>query len=211
MITNKPPTIYAILNSIVNYGKPVDELKKINELAKYGRTTIFDFSYPLSTKVSKEDFEVMILNHFMTRRIGYDTVTAFKLFLSTKLNEIMPLYNKLFDALDGWDIFNDGEIVTRSRTDESSSEMSNYNVNDNRFSNMPEGKLDNVRDASYVTEYGYNQTNSNGSGTSNATTSETTTRTPADKIRIYKEFIQSRNSIYTMIFDELESLFYLLV
>ena len=110
---NKPPTIYAILNSIVNFGK--SEKEKIKDLAKYGRSTIFDFSYPLSTKVNKEEFECMILNHFLMRRIGLETVTAFKIQLNVKLNEIMPLYNKLFDLLYDNDLL--GEITKRQGTD----------------------------------------------------------------------------------------------
>ena len=111
----KPPTIYSILESIVNYG--TDDKTKIKDLAKVGRTKIFDFDYPLSDKISKEEFECMILNHYLTRRIGFDTPTLFKIQLNVKLNEIMPMYNKMFDSIDGWDIFKDGEKTTRYGTD----------------------------------------------------------------------------------------------
>ena len=40
---DKPPTIYSILESIVNYG--TDDKQKIRDLAKYGRSTIFNFEY----------------------------------------------------------------------------------------------------------------------------------------------------------------------
>ncbi len=56
----------------------------------------------------------MILNKFLTRRIGFDTVTAFKIQLNVKMNEIMPKFNKLFNSLENWDIFNDGEIIERN-------------------------------------------------------------------------------------------------
>ena len=52
---DKPPTIYSILESIVNYGK--EDKTKIKDLAKEGRQTIFDFDYPLSSTITKEDFE----------------------------------------------------------------------------------------------------------------------------------------------------------
>ena len=42
-------------------------------------------------------------------------------------------------------------------------------------------------------------------------TSETIKRTPSDKIYIYKEFLNNKQNIYTMIFKDLESLFYQLV
>ena len=70
------PTIYSILESIVNYGK--DDKTKIKNLAKEGRQKIFDFDYPLTDNISKEDFECMILNKFLMRRIGFETITAFK-------------------------------------------------------------------------------------------------------------------------------------
>ena len=220
----EPPTIYSLLNSYVNYGKSEEEKKPIKDLAKYGRSMFFYTDYPLSTHVSKEDFEVMILNHFLMRRIGFDTVNAFSIRLINKLCEIMPNYNKMFDAISGWNIFNDGETVTRvSVTD---TEDSNVDLNtttsetdtttDNRYSDTPQNDLANVRDGKYITEYTYNtghgedQTSNTRTGSSegNSTTNETITRSPADKIKIYDEFIKNRNHIYSMIFEELESLFY---
>ena len=88
---NIPPTLYALLNSIVNFDS--ETKTKIKDLASAGRSEIFDFTYPLSEKVEREDFEVLILNHFLMRCIGYDTLTAFKIALNVKLNEIMPIYN----------------------------------------------------------------------------------------------------------------------
>ena len=74
-----PPTIYSLLDAIVNYNS--EEETPIKDLAKSGRSEIFDFDYPLSSNISKEDFEVMILNNYMMKRIGYETLTAFKLAL----------------------------------------------------------------------------------------------------------------------------------
>ena len=55
---NLPPTLYRLLNSLVNYDE--EEQTKIKDLAAYGRDKIFDFEYPLSTHIEKEDFEVLI-------------------------------------------------------------------------------------------------------------------------------------------------------
>ena len=112
-INERPPTIYSLLESIVNYGK--DDKTKIKDLASAGRSTIFDFDYPLSNKITKEDFEKMILNHFLMRRIGFETLTAFKIQLNVKLNEIMPMYNKLIDLLYSENAF--GEITKRTGFD----------------------------------------------------------------------------------------------
>ena len=74
---------------------------------------------------TREQIETMILNHFLQRRIGFETVTAFRIQLDVKLNEIMPLYNKMFDALENWEIFNDGEVTTRTGKDNRTSESTN--------------------------------------------------------------------------------------
>ena len=248
-----PPTIYSILNSLANYD--TDNHIKIKDLARSTHEEIFDFEYPLTINISKEDFECTILNHFLMRRIGYDTVTAFQIALNVRLNEIMPRYNKLFDMLDGWTLFNDGEIIERtlqeakqkvdvnngststtssniiSSTD--SVQSANTNISDRRYSKMPENKLTDVQNGDYVTDYNYDTTtdnnstnntsntnNSLASNTSNSNTNnvndnntvhETITHTPADKIKIYNDFIENKNNIYTMIFNDLDRLFYGLV
>lgn len=227
---NLPPTVYSLLESIVNYGK--DEKTKIKDLAKEGRTTFFDFDYPLTNNITKEQFETMILNKFIMRRIGFDTLTAFKLQLNVKLNSIMPIYNKMFDALENWNIFESGEVTTETGTDErqttnttqntlsNSSTTQSSSTSDRRNSELPQDQLENLRDGSYVGNYNYDTDTSNGqdSSTSNGTATSNGTdnneytkeirRSPSDKIAIMKEMQENINSIYEMIFKDLECLFY---
>lgn len=239
---NLPPTIYTILESIVNpdvdLNEPAPEIK-IKDLAKVGRETIFNFDYPLTSNITKEKFETMILNHFLQRRIGFETVTAFRIQLDVKLNEIMPLYNKMFDALENWEIFNDGQVTTRTGTDNRTSQSTNNtsnelrnhsttstnDISDRRNSELPQNQLEDLRNGSYVTNYNYDTNTNNGEdnstsqGTSQATNqgtdnnvyNETIKITPADKIAILKEMQENIKSIYTMIFKDLECLFYQLV
>ena len=208
-----PPTVYSLLKSYVNFAN--DEPVKVTDLAKAGRTAFFDFEYPLTNLVSKEDFECMILNHFIMRRIGYETVTAFKIALNVRLNEIMPTYNKLFEALDGWSLF-DGESTSRSLTKSDNNQLvSDGTINDTsdrRFSNTPQNKIAQVQSGSYLSEYNYDQ-NSNASHnttatSANGTENEIVTHTLADKIGVYETFLKNKTHIYTMIFEDLEQLFY---
>lgn len=244
---DKPPTLYAVLNSIVNGTKDPSEYTKIKNLAKEGRTTIFNFEYPLSENISKEKFETMILNHFLQRRIGFETVTAFRIQLDVKLNDIMPLYNKMFDALENWDIFNDGEVTTRTGTDnktqnstthntnEASNSLSNHSttettdISDRRNSELPQSEIENIQNASYLTNYNYDTNNNSGEdnststgtsqatnhethqGTDNTAYNETIRRSPADKIAILKEMQENIKTIYSMIFKDLDCLFYQLL
>lgn len=233
---DKPPTLYSVLNSIVNGEKEEDDYTKIKDLAKEGRNIIFNFDYPLTEHITKEKFETMILNHFLQRRIGFETVTAFRIQLDVKLNEIMPLYNKMFNALVNWEIFNDGEVTTRVGTDNRKTESKNQtsntltnesktqtqDISDRRNSELPQNEIENVQNASYLTNYSYDtntnnaQDNSKSQGNSEATNnsedkneySETITRTPADKIAILKEMQENIKAVYTMIFKDLDCLFY---
>ena len=214
---DEPPTVYALLNSYVNFSREMPV--KISDLAKTGRAMFFDFDYPLASGISKEDFESMILNHFLMRRIGYETVTAFKIALNVKLNEIMPLYNKLFESIKNWNLFNDGETISRTSIDNGSSSSTNNTTtnttSDRRYSNTPQNQIQDVKDGKYVSEYNFDTDNGSSNNTSNMlnnnTTNETINRSPADKMMLYSEFLKNRQNIYTMIFKDLDSLFYQII
>ena len=226
---DRPPTIYDLLDSIINYGK--EEETKIRDLANAGRSVVFNFNYPLSTKINKQDFECMILNHYMQRRIGFQTFNAFQLQLNVKLNEIMPLYNKMFDAIENWDIFNDGEITNRygeeNRTNETTNTLTNKSntlndkKSDRRYSDLPQNQLNDLQDGNYVTEHNYDiesnssQDNSTSNGNSNTNDdnkyNETIKKSPADKISILKELQENVKNIYSLIFKDLDCLFFQLL
>lgn len=202
----KPPTLYAIMNSIANYDS--ENTTKIRNLAKATRGKIFDFEYPLSNEVNREDFECQILNHYIMRRIGFETFTAFQLYLENKLNEILPFYNKLFDSLADFNLFNDGEVITRNRTDNGTTNLNSTNSLNTRFSEYPLNRLSDIDDASYVTNQTKNNGSVNNAGTSSNNTVETTTRSPVDKMDLYQKYLATRNSIMTMIYRDLDILFY---
>jgi len=203
----EPPTIYALLNSIVNYNRDADNQVKIKDLANAGRSTFFDFEYPLATGLDKGEFECMILNHFMMRRIGYETVTAFKLALQVKLNEIMPMYNTLFESIKNWNLFTDGETYSRTIESESSGESSN--TSDRRYSDTPQNQLLDVQNGQYVSDYNYDQDSASTSASNEVT--ESGSRSNANKVSLYSEFLKSKRNLYTMIFEDLEPLFYQIV
>lgn len=79
----------------------LDESKgytNIEAIIAAARPKIFDFTYPLFDQNYKSVIETKILRHFYTREIGAETVGLWKHFLSRKLNEIMPYYNKLYQS-----------------------------------------------------------------------------------------------------------------
>lgn len=221
----KPPTVYQILSSICN---PItnneEDYIKTSDLAKNGRSKIFDFDYPLSEKITKEFFECLILNHYMMRRIGYDTVTAFKIGLNAKLNEIMPQFNLLINIIYEQTFFSDVTIRegnnNKNINNKSSNTLeNNSNTNsetDNRYSDTPENRINDIKDGNYVTNYTFNKSKGNDSsksiGESESTTGDNTeyseTTSHIDMLGLYKEFNNNLFSIYSMIFKELDILFY---
>lgn len=210
----EPPTIFSILQSIVNFGK--EEKTKVPDLAKEGRERIFNFDYPLTSKVDKEKFECMILNHFLMRRINFDTVLIFQVQLENKLNEIMPFYNQLFDSIDGWNLFGDEVHDLQSNTtSETNYTNSMTNTDDLRNSDMPQSRIENVKDGNYLTNYSFNtsnnDSNSNTNGSNQNILHETRNRTPSEKIEVYKAFQNDIKNVYTLLFKELEPLFYQII
>lgn len=234
-INNNPPTLYSILNSIANYDK--EEKTKIPDLALATHSDVFNFTYPLSEKVDKTEFETLFLNRFLTRRIGFETFTAFQINLNVKLNMIMPKYNILFDSLIDWDILGDKELTERIGNDKTNFESENTtnnslssqsqtsNNSDRRFSELPQNQISEIQNGNYMTQYNLDTNNSSdnssslGNSNSNLSNEEnknynekiTKTLSPSEKFSIYNEMQKNLVNIYDMIFAELSDLFYSII
>lgn len=218
-IYDDPPTLYSIMNSIVNFGN--DNTVKIKDLPENARSTIFDFNYPSSgDNFNKADFENMFLTHYMFRRINYDTLNSFKLHLMVKLNDIMPKYLKMFKALNEIDFKGTKEEHSRMTNDSKSTSSSgtttsqDATTSDNRYSNTPQNNLSDVQNGTYLTEYTYTQNNGSGNTSSSVSSTDTGSTTESiviyrgDEIEEYSKFLEAQTNIYTMIFKECDSLFY---
>lgn len=224
---DEPNTIYAFIESIVNYNR--DPKVKIKDLPSYARETIFDFDYPIAPELGKQKFEEMFLKHYMFRRINFDTLTSFKIHLEVKLNDIMPKYNKLVEGFDK--IAFDGTIETHERSQNDSknttssgessvsSESSDESTSDIKYSDTPEGQLNNIKNGTYMSEYTLNGAESSGSSESQSSNTNTTNETGellenitikrGDPIEEYQKFMDIQQlNIYSMIFNECDSLFY---
>ena len=59
---------------------------------------IFSFNFPIFDESYRNVICSKILRHYYTREIGFETVGLWKLKLDTKLNEIMPFYNQLYNS-----------------------------------------------------------------------------------------------------------------
>lgn len=202
----KPPTLYAILNSIANYDS--ETKTKIRNLALATHDKIFDFDYDLSSAIDKNQFEIDILNHFMMRRIGFETVTAFQLYLENKLHEILPYYNLMLDAFRDYNLFDSGETITRETTDNRNIDSNGSSRGENRNSELPQNRLSDITAGTYVSSQNTNNINSSNSTSDVNQTNEVINRSPVDKMSIYKSFLETKRSVMSMIYKELDILFY---
>lgn len=81
---------------------------KVNEIVHAARSKIFSFDYPLFDDSYRADLETKILKHYYTREIAAETYGRWKLFLESRMIEIMPYYNELYKStLIDYDIFED--------------------------------------------------------------------------------------------------------
>lgn len=74
-----------------NYGN-------VAEIISGALSKVFDFEYPIFDENYKSVLETKILKHYYTREIADINVGKWKLWLNTRLNEIMPYYNQLYKS-----------------------------------------------------------------------------------------------------------------
>lgn len=80
----------------------------VDNVIALSREKIFDFEYPIFDPAYKSVIETKILKTHYTDEIGEETVGLWKLRLNSRLNNIMPYYNQLYQsALLEFDPFND--------------------------------------------------------------------------------------------------------
>ena len=171
---------YAGLTESAGYGK-------VEEIIASARSKVFDFDYPIFDEAYRGTLETKILKHFYTKEIGGETVGLWKLWLNTRMNEIMPYYNKLYksellefnplyevDYTKEYELKKDGTKTDTGNVAGSSSSTDNSvtsNNNQNVFSDTPQGSVGNLLDLTYLTnatvDTGTGETTNTGSSSSN--------------------------------------------
>ena len=170
------------LNESVGYSK-------IEDVIAGAIYKIFDFDFPIFDEDYRGVIERKILRHFYTREICEETVGLWKLRLRTRLNEIMPYYNKLYksELLEFNPLYtdnltrtrttklnskretdNNGEVNTTNETNTqgSGNDTTNNSGND-LYSDTPQGSLNGVESGTYLTNA--RKTSDTSTSTSNTT------------------------------------------
>lgn len=165
---------------------------KIEEIIAAARPKIFDFSFPIFDESYRATLETKILRHFYTREIGAETVGLWKHFLSRKLNEIMPYYNKLYSSellefnpfydvdytrsgsREGEDTDTRNRIGTGKSTDSGTERL---NIKDEPksdaweyFSDTPQGGVEGLASMEYLTNSTHSEASGEGSNRDDVTT-----------------------------------------
>lgn len=92
---------------------------------------IFNFDFPIFDENYRTVLCTKILRHYYTREIGLETYGLWKLKLETKLNEIMPYYNKLYESeLYKYNPLYDVNLTT-TNSGSRTGENSNFGKSDN--------------------------------------------------------------------------------
>lgn len=173
-----------LVRSICETAAGLDEstgYSNANQVIKGAIPSIFSFDFPIFDESYREVLCTKILKHYYMREIGAETVGLWKLWLDTRLNEIMPYYNKLYESeLIEFNPLYDVNLVrqhnttgkrdeTRDRAENvnehgentsnvevtnsgtSSGEASNTENSKDRYSDTPQGSLQNLESDTYLT------------------------------------------------------------
>lgn len=162
----------------------------VNDVINTALPKVFNFDFPIFDETYRPILEKKILKHYYTREIGLETVGLWKLFLDTKLNEIMPYYNQLykselisFNPMYDVDLTRDHQLKRLEDIKETGTQESDTKRNGTLDTTA--NKTGTTHDTSLTTDHGTaNQDISNQKtvhGTNGDTTDVTTTVSHVDK------------------------------
>lgn len=139
----------------------------VNDIIQDAIPKVFNFDFPIYDEEYRNVLCWKILKHYYTREIGAETVGLWKLWLDTRLNEIMPYYNQLYkSAMIEFNPMYDIDLTTTHTRDNEGvtnfegnnagdskqvTNSSNDSVGRNLFSDTPQGALDNIENETYLT------------------------------------------------------------
>lgn len=152
---------------------------------------IFDFDFPIFDEKYRKPLCKKILRHYYFKEIGFETYALWKANLCIVLNDIMPYYNQLYKSqlLDFNPFYtvdvkrkhnknfnenttNDTTENTKSVANTKTEETNEYTSNSDstsKYSDTPQGTLDNIENDTYLTNVKIDNAGANGNGKSNST------------------------------------------
>ena len=156
----------------------------VEKALQAGYEHIFDFDFPIFKESYREHLCKLILLHYYTREIAYETYALWKLHLRERLVAIMPKYNMLYKQEELANPFDNikhtavGEDTTHT-DDNGTSHGESNGTGWNKFNETPQGGVEGLDTDKYLTS-------------ATKTTSESTTDSRAQSTQDGK-----RNTEYT--------------
>ena len=206
-------------------GYSMDEIKEKTpeEIIMAARPNIFNFDYPIYSAELKEPLELKILRHYYTREIGQETFGLWQWRLQSRMIEIMPKYNKLYEAefkaLSESGLNNVDIQIIHDYTPgvKRSSKSTTHSSGSDAYSDTPQGGLNGVEELNYLSDY--RATTNDGSvtnedlsvvGSDNDVTRERGYRGGKTFFEIMNDYRDKIFNIDQLIIMELNDLFFLL-
>ncbi len=184
----------------------------VNTIVALASPKIF-MNFPIWDEGYRLTLETKILKHFYLREIAHETVGLWRLRLDTYMNELMPVYNKMYAAVS--QEFNPLFDVDITRThDGTSTDSTNSSGNSvNKYSETPQGSIQNVLDGKYLTTAQANDATSNSNGNSTAQYVERVTgkQGTGSYSKLLREYIDKLVNVDMRLMAELEPLFFCLL
>lgn len=184
----------------------------VNTIVALAAPKIF-MNFPIWDEEYRLTLETKILKHFYLREIAHETVGLWRLRLDTYMNELMPVYNKMYAAVS--QEFNPLFDVDITRThDGTSTDSTNSSGNSvNKYSETPQGSIQNVLDGKYLTTAQANDATSNSNGNSTAQYVERVTgkQGTGSYSKLLREYIDKLVNVDMRLMAELEPLFFCLL
>lgn len=195
---------------------------------KENNVPLFNFNYPIFNEEYRPILEDKIIRHFYFREIGFETIGRFLFELESKLNEIMPFYNKMyestlleFDPLLNYQVKETYEKMNVGNTQGNANSNTTGSLNEKTnqlFSDTPQGRVD-FNTSSHVTTMSQDVNTSSTSNDSSISQSQSNNnreefvRTMEGNIgvqtfsQLINDYRKTFINVDLMVMDELNELF----
>lgn len=189
---------------------------------------IFNFDFPIYDESYRSTFEDKLIRHFYFHEINITSIGRWKFMLREKLNLIMPVYNKMYEAVAiKYDPLIDTQMhETYTRNNNLTSDSStNGNVTQKDTSNNSQVYSDLPQTTLHGGDYATNSTQNEGTANSTQNASQTANATSNNKETyehdntgfssrsqqaLLMEYYESLRNVDEMVFNELRELFMLI-
>lgn len=189
---------------------------------------IFNFDFPIYDESYRSTFEDKLIRHFYFHEINITSIGRWKFMLREKLNLIMPVYNKMYEAVAiKYDPLIDTHMhETYTRNNNLTSDSStNGNVTQKDTSNNSQVYSDLPQTTLHGGDYATNSTQNEGTANSTQNASQTANATSNNKETyehdntgfssrsqqaLLMEYYESLRNVDEMVFNELRELFMLI-